>query len=646
MLINFPTPYPDELLYSILARYHMAVGNISPKHTTEELFGKRTIRSVVDLPCNLERLSVRVNNPMVNADYLIDNHTMFPYFGAFFQREQYEEVRRLMRSGKGERIHATSGITASKIAPKENFMHCHKCCEEDMEKYGETYWHRVHQLPGVMVCPKHEKSLHETNVSVKATNQHEYIIATEENSRSKEKTVSVDDASFQHLLTFAKIANELLLDPYRQTNDNHLQQQYKRKLAENNFVTSGGFVNRSKLYRSFQGTFGKATLQYLQSQIEYIESDWLTMIFQHHRKSFHPIRHILVIMFLGETLPSYFEESTSFRPFGVGPWLCLNPACQDYRNPVGELKVTRCYQTKRPVGTFTCRCGFTYSRRGPDQCEDDQYKIGRIKAFGDVWKGKLKELISEGETLRGIAKTLQCDPQTVKRQATLLNIPYSWSGESLESGKKKPRFHQGEHTKVDETEVSNSKEEWLFLQEKHPSLFTVDLRRLRPDLYAFLYRNDKDWLKGNSPTGSKKVHINNNRVDWEKRDIEMVEIVKKMVEGWDREADKLTRMTVSAIGKKMNQLSLLQKKKEMLPKTTAYIKGVVEDTEAFQFRRVKWVSDRMKENGEEVLGWKLHRKAGLSSNVSNKVRRLVALLSSECDFMKQNFTWDDPKPSD
>ncbi|MGG1659272.1 TnsD family transposase [Brevibacillus sp. NRS-1366] len=632
MLNNFPTPYSDELLYSILARYHMAVGNISPKHSTEELFGKRTIRSVVDLPCNLERLAERINNPMVNADYLIDNHTMFPYFGAFFQSEQYEKVRELMKSEYGDRVHTTAGIAASSIIPKEYLMHCHECREEDREKYGETYWHRVHQLPGVMVCPKHEIPLYETDVSVKATNQHEYIIATEENTRSKEKTVSMGDTSFQHLLTFAKMANELLLDQYRQTHDNHLQQQYKRKLAENNFVTSGGFVNRSKLYRSFQGTFGKATLQYLQSQIEYIERDWLTMIFQHHRKSFHPIRHILVIMFLGDTLPSYFEESTSFRPFGVGPWLCLNPTCQDYRKPVVELKVTRCYQTKRPVGTFTCHCGFMYSRRGPDQCRDDQYKIGRIKAFGDVWKGKLKELISEGETLRGIAKILQCDPQTVKRQATLLNVPYSRSGETLESGKNNPRFHQGELTKVDESEVSNSKEEWLFLQEKHPSLSTADLRRLRPDLYAFLYRNDKDWLKGNSPTGRKKVHVNNNRVDWEKRDIEMVEVVKKVVEEWDRGADKLTRITVSAIGKKVNRLSLLQKKKEMLPETTAYINSVVEDAEAFQLRRVKWIADRMQGDGEEVSEWKLNRRAGIRPDASAKVKRLVTVSAN-------NYNW-------
>ncbi|MGF3105969.1 TniQ family protein [Rossellomorea sp. DUT-2] len=56
MLLWFPTPYPDELLYSVFARYHVRSGNTSPKITTEELFGTRSIRSVWDLPANLNIL--------------------------------------------------------------------------------------------------------------------------------------------------------------------------------------------------------------------------------------------------------------------------------------------------------------------------------------------------------------------------------------------------------------------------------------------------------------------------------------------------------------------------------------------------------------------------------------------------------------
>jgi hypothetical protein len=33
MLSFFPTPYPDEILYSVFARYHARSGNIKPDET-------------------------------------------------------------------------------------------------------------------------------------------------------------------------------------------------------------------------------------------------------------------------------------------------------------------------------------------------------------------------------------------------------------------------------------------------------------------------------------------------------------------------------------------------------------------------------------------------------------------------------------
>lgn len=84
MILTFPTPYPDELLYSVLARYHVRMGNISPKRTIEEIYGKRTIRSVLDLPCNLQLLEKRLNNRHLTSDFFIYNNTLFPYYNAFF----------------------------------------------------------------------------------------------------------------------------------------------------------------------------------------------------------------------------------------------------------------------------------------------------------------------------------------------------------------------------------------------------------------------------------------------------------------------------------------------------------------------------------------------------------------------------------
>ena len=40
MLQYFPTPYPDELWYSVLGRYHVRSGNPNSATTLRELFGE------------------------------------------------------------------------------------------------------------------------------------------------------------------------------------------------------------------------------------------------------------------------------------------------------------------------------------------------------------------------------------------------------------------------------------------------------------------------------------------------------------------------------------------------------------------------------------------------------------------------------
>lgn len=39
MISFFPSPYPDELWYSVICRYHVHSGNYCAKHTLRQLYG-------------------------------------------------------------------------------------------------------------------------------------------------------------------------------------------------------------------------------------------------------------------------------------------------------------------------------------------------------------------------------------------------------------------------------------------------------------------------------------------------------------------------------------------------------------------------------------------------------------------------------
>lgn len=439
---------------------------------------------------------------------------------------------------------------------------------------------------------------------------------------------SLNREEFQLLIEIAKATESLLNNTRIQTTDNSIRLKYLELLKQKGYASMNGMVKRDRLYQSFGAKVSDRSLELMQSPVIFEESNWLTTIFQKHRKSFHPLRHLLVMVFLETDLENLFGKK-EYLPFGKGPWLCLNVACPHYKKPnIMNLTITICYDTRKPVGTFHCDCGFVYSRRGPDQNKDDKYRIGTIKEYGHVWKGKLTELVNDGETLAEISRELEADRATIKKYAAELELNVSWKPPKIEK-------ENIEHPFKDyEKQLTERKKFWLELQKLHPEKSKTELRRIAPDVYAFLYRNDREWLNKCSPV-KKRIQVPNQRVDWEKRDKELLKLVKKMVQNWDIDVEKPTRITVTSIGKKINELSLLQKKADKLPKTMEYIHKVSEDTVSFQKRRVEFTVEKLKKENEPILEWKIYKKAGLRPTVSNEVKRLISLKATEYETVKR-----------
>ncbi|MDO8775302.1 MAG: TniQ family protein, partial [Burkholderiaceae bacterium] len=100
MLAYFPKVYPGELLYSVLARYHLHVGTPGPMHTLDALFGNRKVISTFDLPGHLQSLADRIPPDCdLSVDRVIDTLTLFSYFTAFEPPALQEKVRGAMRGG-------------------------------------------------------------------------------------------------------------------------------------------------------------------------------------------------------------------------------------------------------------------------------------------------------------------------------------------------------------------------------------------------------------------------------------------------------------------------------------------------------------------------------------------------------------------
>jgi len=628
LLSFFPTPYPDELLYSVFARYHVRSGNISMKATMNELFKTITMTAIVDIPCGINTLAD--NLPIsfsYTAEKLILGNTMFPYYTAFLSADKSETVKNAMKGNIGGGIHTKLGIMASSIKVPGCLKFCPECNQKDYKKYGEFYWHRLHQIPGVLVCPTHRIPLQYSTVQPYRLNKHEYVAADQYNCRNISNKTKYNDKIIEKALLLAR-DTEWLIKNYKtvkKTNDikTGCKNKYVSILKEIGVASPNGRVYQKEFVDKFVQYYGEDFLETVQSNIDLnSDSNWLARIVRKHRNSFHPIRHLLLIRFLAGSPKDFFQKKYCYSPFGNGPWPCLNIAAEHYRDfVIDKVNISHCCDTKLPVGTFECSCGFIYSRRGPDNSEDDLYKIGRIKEFGAVWKEKLKQLVEiEKLSLREIARELNVDPKTVKKYTELLKLKTSRGTNSL---KELDKINEN-YSSISESEETTHyyRNKWRHLIKNFPNKTKTELRQKEPGIYIWLYRHDKKWFDENSPC----FNINSqsdNRVNWEERDEEILIQVKKVTSEILNSTGKPERITVNNLGKRTGFLPLLQKHIEKLPKTKAFLNSIIETVEDYQIRRVKWAVIEIFSQDEVLKEWKIIRKAGLRPGYSKRIQSAI-----------------------
>ena len=634
MLSFFPVPYEDEILYSVFARYHIRSGNTSFKSTINDLFGSTKITAVMDLPSNLNKLIENLPvGSKYTAEYLIYNHTLYPFYAAFLPPGRAKEVLDSMKMDKGGSIYTRIGIMASSITLNQFLKFCPACIEEDKQRYGEFYWHRIHQIPGIFVCPKHYIPIYDSQVPVRGYNKHEYKSANEDNCKVYD-VINYPDKIIEKMINIAQDTEVLLNRIFEKKEIEWFKEQYFAKLMEIGFATINKSISQKELIKSFIDYYGDEFLRLVQSEVNTdSETNWLMDMLRKKNKTSHPIRHLLLARFLGISIDDLFNKKLDYKPFGYGPWPCLNKSSDHYLQPVvTDMKVTYGADVKKPIGTFKCSCGFVYSRSGPDMTEDARHKIGRIKAFGSIWEARLKELVEENLTMREVARLLGVDPNTVKKYARKLGLATYWKKGNNDDNESLVNYSKGASgNDYDKRDIYRN--EWLNLLKKNPGKGKTELRQMDKALFTWLYRNDREWLNDNSPA-KKRVNNGYIRVDWNSRDKEILPKVKDVVKNMLDSKDKPERISISKIGSKLGIRALLEKHLDKLPRTKAYLDSVKESDKDFRIRRIKWAIQELEKEGQELKEWRILRKAGIRKEYQENIKIELEILIGQNKYFR------------
>lgn len=616
MLGFFPDPYPDELFYSLCARFSERMHYTTLRQVVEELFGDGQVIATVAFPSHLDQLIDRLPpGSRYTAHSFITDHTLLPFFGPFLPSTRLRRLRAGMRGEKGPSLHMRAGVMASTVPLPSALRYCPRCVVEDRIRFGETYWHRLFQLPGVKVCPFHRVWLEESTVEIQnRQTRHAFVSAEQTIQVLSSPRLVQESLTGQLLLALAQDAAWLLEHPKLTPGLKVFHQRYLQGLFEKDLATHRGRNTIAALQEQFLSRYPREVLQGLHCDLDpQISDHWLARLVRKPKGAHHPLRHLLMMHFLGYSAADFFAFSAAYHPFGEPPWPCLNPVCRYYRQP----SITNCqivYTTSmggHPTGIFSCACGFTYARSGPDTSVEDRFRRGRIIQFGSLWEEILQRLWDDPSfSVNAIARRLGVDPLTLKRGAVRLGLSLTRRYEE-NLIQLKPVDHS--HTSpVENTliELASQQATWLAAMKTHPECGTKALRHLLPGLYAWLYRHDRVWLQAHLPA-QKRVR-RQPRINWARRDKQCAENVRNAADALKNTDLHPIRITVASIGRKIRQLAMIQQHLDKLPLTGAAIAEVIESREDFALRRVQWATMIYHREGYAPQRWKFIRRAGLA----------------------------------
>ncbi|MDY8163455.1 TnsD family Tn7-like transposition protein [Bacillus cereus] len=582
MLSFFPTFYEDELIYSAIARYHVRSGNNIPKQTVLDLFDGEVTRVYPGIPMSLKILHEKVNS-FFGSDSLeewINNHTMYNYISNFGREKMKDNLLEVMQGNLkmnvGRETHFHSNL---------KFRYCPKCVVDDYEKYGETYWRRNHQLTGVFICLTHQELLRSSDVlwsPFYKGNIYKVETANLINCPlQRESIYNVSEENMKWLIKLTKqcikVATREIPIKFDEITDTYRALLYKKRYKR------GKLVELKQLYRDFRDFYGDEILSFLNVNFdEGKRSNWLATIAKKNKQTFHPLKHILFITFLGEDMDTFYRfNNVELHSFGAPPYICLNPFSSHYLQPV--IKEATLYtQEGRELCYFACNCGFEFTR----EVGDTKIRVCQIKNIGS-WESDFEYLY---ENFRS-----NTNSRNPKQHYNLYKkYVYYKNGQNLKGIKKNPEEY---------------KKKWLAAMKQFPEYSTECLKHVYRREYTFLYRHCRNWLKENSPS-IKNRGIRS--VDWTEKDWQLLNEIKIAVQRL-LHSEKPQRITRNRLKREIVDSTALHLKfSKNLPETESYLNSVVESIEQFQIRRVEYALEKLTKNGRSLTYSTICRAANIS----------------------------------
>ena len=577
MLHFFPSTFPDETLYSRLARYHRLSGHSDDRDSLHELVGVHTHVITSDLPSLLQTFISRIPaGARPSVEEIIDSNTIFPYFRRFLPSERCDRAIAAMSGASTSGLKAGLGLVASRLGAKSTFRFCEKCTDDDRTAFGQAYWHRVHQLPGVWVCPRHAQALCELDFGTVQLKRHKLFLPDDPLSELASRQLFLAPCQMDALLRIALLSTSVLLSTQGDWDARSLNELHRNNARRNGLARDNGRIrvdDLANMLQNYSSAF-PGTGEYAIVHRHFL--DWVLRLLRKPRSvAVHPMRHLLLLDCLRGALPRHLEDGTPDPPKAVARNEGRHQVNQARLSEMLGQKGTSLRHAAAELGLSVTTAGIEAARLG--------LPVGRRpKTITEGVKCRVCNDLRRGLAPKEVAETHGLSQVSIYR---ILRMDEALTREYADQRLK-------------------------LLREAHRERFAS--RTSNQADYAWLYRNDREWLAEQQAMASKGETQREPSIDWAERDELLAQQVAKISDAMRNSAGRPQRISRSALERETGMADTIERNADKLPGTHLALAARSESREEYQRRRLYWAAGELKKSLHgPPPRWRLLRQAGI-----------------------------------
>lgn len=300
MELILTTPLPDELLASYLSRLAKINGFRDQRNIWNVLSHRSDCPSFIDAEVSFPTIADIAEGPETRES-LVRNCTFLA--GQAFIGELSDDE--LLSVVAADRTPTLSQLTF--LGPAA-LKYCERCVHEDSAIHEVSYWHRVHQVPMVKVCPIHQVSL--ARVQFRRADLHYKFPMPNEVSSKLTKTQ--DSAMSVPMLAVADIAASLLAVPDERMKT-ELRAVIWEELGNRGYLRRGGVLQRKLLVADLYAILNK---YFSPTPAEMVELRRVVVRYGNPQSPQPPLGAVFLIYFLFGSWNRLLERSRWMSTFG------------------------------------------------------------------------------------------------------------------------------------------------------------------------------------------------------------------------------------------------------------------------------------------------------------------------------------------